>query len=205
MAGKQVAMLLAIVVIGAISGISSAADHIVGGNTGWTIPSSPSLYSDWAKRQTFKVGDVLVFNFPANQHTVAPVTKANYDSCNTRNTISPAQTNPPANVTLTAGTHYYICTIGTHCTSGQKLAVTVGGSSDSPASAPAPAGGAAAGPSGAATPSGAAGSPAGGAAADTPAGAAEGPSGSSPAGSFATSTGVSLLSLVSVGVAALMF
>ncbi|MYY57405.1 hypothetical protein FYL21_10235, partial [Lactobacillus salivarius] len=224
MAGKQVSsLLLAIVVIAGISGFCSAATHVVGDRTGWTIPSSPSFYSDWASRQTFAVGDVLVFNFPANQHTVAAVTKANYDSCGTTNTIGAVMSNPPANVTLTAGTHYYVCTIGTHCAGGQKLAVTVGGPSGhyyvctigthcaggqklavtvggpsgSPASAPTPTGGANT-PTGSTTPAGEP-TAAGGGAADSPgaAGTTDGPSGSTPPGNFATSTSVGLLSLVS--------
>ncbi|GMH04538.1 hypothetical protein Nepgr_006378 [Nepenthes gracilis] len=98
--------------------------HTVGGTTGWTVPSSSSFYSSWASSQTFKVGDFLEFDFSTGVHTVAKVTQAAYDACNTGTTIS-VTTTGPANVTIdSAGTHYYICTVGQHCSLGQKLAVT---------------------------------------------------------------------------------
>ena len=60
MAGKNEALLLlATLVIATIFGISSAATYTVGDKTGWTIPSSPNFYAQWAAKQTFKVGDVL--------------------------------------------------------------------------------------------------------------------------------------------------
>lgn len=60
MAGKQVCLLMAIVVIAGISSICSAQRaHIVGGTTGWTIPPSTTFYTTWASRETFQVGDVL--------------------------------------------------------------------------------------------------------------------------------------------------
>ena len=209
MAGKQVCLLMAIVVIAGISSICSAQRaHIVGGTTGWTIPPSTTFYTTWASRETFQVGDVLVFNFPTNQHTVAEVNQANLNSCNTANTIGAVHTTGPTNITLTAGTHHYICTIGTHCTGGQRLTVVATGpSAATPAAEPTPAGGAATPATGPATPGGGADSPAGGStvpAASTPSGSADVPAGSPPAGS-AASTGVSVLSLVSVAAAALMF
>lgn len=199
-------------------GVCSGATHTVGGTTGWTIPpsSSSTFYSDWASKQQLQAGDVLVFNFTAG-HTVAPVSKASYDSCNTKNLLSAATTASPFRFNLTAGTHYYICTIPTHCTFGQKLAVTVTGPSPSPIPAPQPT--TATPPPPPATtssppptpstpatplsPTTGAPPPAGGPAApSTPEGGA-----SPPAGSFAapTAAGVSLLSLVSIAVAALLF
>ncbi|XP_021760777.1 umecyanin-like [Chenopodium quinoa] len=210
MAGYKSSLLLALVMIAGISELCSAATHTVGGRTGWTIPSSPSIYTTWANGETFAVGDVLVFNFVTGAHTVAEVNKANYDGCSTSRTLGAVHSTGPANITLTtAGTHYFLCTIPTHCTNGQKLAVTVTGPTGSPASSPAPAGGAAAPSGGAATPA------EGPATRTTPSGsptsptagspAADGPGSSSPPGNFAASTGVSMLSLLSVGVAALMF
>ncbi|XP_021741754.1 cucumber peeling cupredoxin-like [Chenopodium quinoa] len=207
MAGYKSSLLLALVMIAGISELCSAATHIVGGTTGWTIPSSPSTYSTWANGETFAVGDVLVFNFTTGAHTVAEVSKANYDVCSTNRTIGAVRSTGPASITLTAaGTHYFLCTIPNHCSTGQKLAVTVTGPTGSPASSPAPAGGASAPSGGAATPAEGPTTPSGTPtvpAAGSP--AADGPGSSSPPGNFAASTSVSMLSLVSVGVAALMF
>lgn len=88
----------------------------------------------------------VVFNFTTSQHTVAKVSKADYDSCNPNNPIS-IQTNGPATVTLNeTGAQYYICTVSTHCSFGQKLAINVSAAtssapppSTSPAATPTPA------------------------------------------------------------------
>nr|GMC77696.1 cucumber peeling cupredoxin-like [Ipomoea batatas] len=103
--------------------------HVVGDNIGWTIPSNgAAAYSNWASGKTFNVGDILVFNFATNNHDVLRVPKASFDGCTSTNAIGNAIMNGPANVTLdSAGEHYYICTFGTHCQAGQKLAITVTG------------------------------------------------------------------------------
>ncbi|PSS17851.1 Umecyanin like [Actinidia chinensis var. chinensis] len=56
------------------------------------------------------------YKYPKHPSTLARTT-----------TKSETQSPPdPANVTLTsAGDHYYICTFGSHCQAGQKLAITV--------------------------------------------------------------------------------
>ena len=68
---------------------------------------------------------VVEFEFTTGAHDVAKVTKAAFDACNSTNPIS-HKTTGPANFTLdTSGEHYFICTVGTHCSLGQKLAVNV--------------------------------------------------------------------------------
>lgn len=117
---------------------SSAAQttHVVGDGLGWTIPpGGPVAYSTWASRQSFAVGDILVFNFNAGAHDVAEVTKAAYDACNTTSPIS-MSTAAPTNITLgSAGEHYFMCTFAGHCNVGQKLAINV---SAAGATSPAP-------------------------------------------------------------------
>lgn len=86
MAGKQTVLLLALVVIAAISGISSAATHIVGGRAGWTVPTNPNMYSSWANGETFAVGDVLGNLLPLlvlpSFHNVCMLRKsANSEAC----------------------------------------------------------------------------------------------------------------------------
>ncbi|CAH1426500.1 unnamed protein product [Lactuca virosa] len=114
--------------------------HVVGDALGWNIPpNGPSAYTTWASGQTFSVGDVLLFNFTTGFHNVAEVSQAAYAPCTTANPISIATTGP-ARVTLNApGTHYYICTVGTHCQIGQKLTINVSAASTTPAPTPAPA------------------------------------------------------------------
>ncbi|KAI3790286.1 hypothetical protein L2E82_03222 [Cichorium intybus] len=121
-------------------GTAAQTTHVVGDALGWTIPpAGPSAYTTWASAQTFSVGDVLLFNFTSGFHNVAEVSQAAYGPCTTSNPIS-IVTNGPARVTLNApGTHYFICTVGTHCQIGQKLTINVSAGSATPAPAPAPA------------------------------------------------------------------
>ncbi|KAH9609035.1 hypothetical protein KSS87_007649 [Heliosperma pusillum] len=132
-------LLLVTLVLSCVIGICSAKSYVVGGNSGWTIPTNPSLYSDWASNQKLQVGDVLVFTFPAQVHTVTEVSKSNYDACTSAATLGPVMTTAPANITLTRpGTHYFICTITGHCSANQKLTVTVAASTPAPLVSPTP-------------------------------------------------------------------
>ncbi|CAH1452549.1 unnamed protein product [Lactuca virosa] len=121
-------------------GTAAQTTHVVGNALGWNIPpNGPSAYTTWASTQTFRVGDVLLFNFITGFHNVAEVPKAAYGPCTTSNTISIATTGP-ARVTLNApGTHYYICTVGTHCQNGQKLTINVSAISTTPSPTATPA------------------------------------------------------------------
>ncbi|KAL5697992.1 hypothetical protein ACHQM5_029083 [Ranunculus cassubicifolius] len=109
--------------------------HTVLDNMGWTIPSTQggaSAYTTWAASKNFTVGDTLT----------------EFDSCTATNTIGPIVTTGPVNITLDiAGEHYYICTFSAHCTSGQKLAISVSGSMGS-ATGSSPSGGGRGGSSG---------------------------------------------------------
>ncbi|KAI3714832.1 hypothetical protein L6452_21792 [Arctium lappa] len=142
MAGKIKVNLMVVMAIMLASiqfhGTVAQTTHVVGDAFGWNIPTAgASYYATWASRQTFTVGDVLLFNFTTGPHTVAEVAQAAYGPCTTANPISVATTGP-ARITLNAaGNHYYICTIGTHCQLGQKLSINVvSGASATPAPAP---------------------------------------------------------------------
>ncbi|XP_074273997.1 early nodulin-like protein 8 [Silene latifolia] len=131
--------MLLLLVLSCVIGICSAKSYVVGGSTGWTIPTTPSFYSNWASNQKLLVGDILVFTFPAQAHTVAEVSKSNYDACTSAATLGPVMTTAPANITLTKpGTHYFICTITGHCGANQKLTVTVAASTPAPVATPTP-------------------------------------------------------------------
>ncbi|KAK9060715.1 hypothetical protein SSX86_021421 [Deinandra increscens subsp. villosa] len=136
MAGmKSVMMMSMVMMMMMVASTMAQTRHVVGGDAlGWTIPSGGAPeYATWASQQTFNVGDSLVFNFTTGNHNVAEVSQAAFGPCTTANTLSIA-TNGPATVPLTAaGAHYYICTVGTHCQIGQKLAINVTGASTTPA------------------------------------------------------------------------
>uniref|UniRef100_A0A803Q9Q4 Phytocyanin domain-containing protein n=1 Tax=Cannabis sativa TaxID=3483 RepID=A0A803Q9Q4_CANSA len=101
---------------------TAAVTHTVGDTTGWTIPSSPEFYTDtWEDNKTFRIGDKLAFNW-SGVHNVAQVsTEADYDNCNTAAARVLSSTSPFEFTLNTTGDHYFLCTVGTHCRSGQKL------------------------------------------------------------------------------------
>ncbi|KAM7511518.1 hypothetical protein LguiB_010393 [Lonicera macranthoides] len=137
----NMALFMALMAIAAFQMQSSEAQttHIVGGSLGWTVPpAGPIAYITWAATQNFTVGDVLVFNYPTNVHDVGEVTQSAFDGCNGTNPIS-LSTAGPTNITLSsAGTHHFICTVGTHCNLGQKLAINVSAAASTPPPAAAP-------------------------------------------------------------------
>ncbi|KAI6679340.1 hypothetical protein NL676_033221 [Syzygium grande] len=124
-------MLVLMVFLGAsIRCCSAQTTHVVGDSLGWVVPPGGAIaYSTWAANKTFIVGDTLVFNFTTQEHDVAKVTKAAFDSCDPTSPIS-LQTDGPASIALNqSGEHFFICTIGQHCNRGQKLAINVTSSS----------------------------------------------------------------------------
>ncbi|KAG6413808.1 hypothetical protein SASPL_126523 [Salvia splendens] len=131
------AFLLAVLVAAAASdlvGKASAATYVVGDNQGWRVPTNPNDYSTWASR--YKI--FAVFNFTTGQHDVAEVRKEAFDGCSSTNPIV-LTTVGPWNVTLNSTReHYYICTFGSHCSLGQKLAINVSAASSAPTPSPAP-------------------------------------------------------------------
>ncbi|WMV21878.1 hypothetical protein MTR67_015263 [Solanum verrucosum] len=94
---------------------------------GWTVPSNGAVaYTNWAAGKTFRVGDILVFNFATDRHDMQQVEETSFDGCNSQNAIGAAIMTGPTNITLNStDDHYFICTIGTHCQGGQKLEISV--------------------------------------------------------------------------------
>ncbi|XP_047307753.1 cucumber peeling cupredoxin-like [Impatiens glandulifera] len=137
MAGKFLIVALAVVALVVQS--ATGATYTVRDNLGWGVPGGGATdYATWASTITFRVGDILVFNFGTGSHDVASVTKVNFDLCNTNGPIT-LQTVGPANVTLNAtGEFNFICTFGRHCLNGQKLSINVTTASTTPPATPSP-------------------------------------------------------------------
>ncbi|KAM7254150.1 hypothetical protein ACFE04_031832 [Oxalis oulophora] len=118
--------------------------HVVGDDLGWTLPpGGANVYTNWAARKQFEVGDILTFNFDTDNHDVQQVKQPSFESCITLDTIGDDITTGPSNITLiTTGPHYYICTVGSHCLAGQKVLINVrspmSGDATSPSTAPIP-------------------------------------------------------------------
>ncbi|KAH6825399.1 hypothetical protein C2S53_000971 [Perilla frutescens var. hirtella] len=126
-------VFISLVVAAMLHGSSAQTTHVVGDELGWLVPpGGDDAYRTWAASKTFTVGDVLVFNFTANAHDVAEVSKEAFDSCNETNPIS-LSTTSPTNITLSsAGEHHFICTITGHCNNGQRLAINVSATAPAP-------------------------------------------------------------------------
>lgn len=80
-----------------------------------------------------------VFTY-GSPHTVDELSEADYKACSFG---SPVSSDDRGNTTVTfdkAGTRYFACATGSHCSQGQKVAITVVGS-NSTAGAPPPQGG----------------------------------------------------------------
>ncbi|KAI4377286.1 hypothetical protein MLD38_014944 [Melastoma candidum] len=120
--------------------------EVGGEETSWKLPSSSSVYSQWAQRNRFLVGDVLVWKYDGKSDSVLEVTKQDYDECNT---WRPIATYEDGNTKMTlkhSGAFYFISGAEGHCQKGQKVEVIVlsqhhgaTGPAVSPAIEPAPA------------------------------------------------------------------
>ncbi|XVE98351.1 hypothetical protein REPUB_Repub03eG0098900 [Reevesia pubescens] len=123
-----------------LQGSWAQTPYVVGDALGWVIPpgSASAVYTTWAANKTFRVGDILVFNFLNGSHDVASVTRENYDACNASSPLL-LLSNSPANVTLNqTGPHYFLCAFPGHCGAGQKLAINVSAAASSPSPSPQP-------------------------------------------------------------------
>nr|XP_008389837.2 mavicyanin-like [Malus domestica] len=102
---------------------TEAAEYVVGDDLGWTVPpGGAASYASWAAKYSFVVDDILYFNFTEGEHTVALVTKENYEICNTTDPLFKLD-GPSALQFLASDTFYFTCTFAGHCAGGQKVAV----------------------------------------------------------------------------------
>ncbi|PKA58904.1 Blue copper protein [Apostasia shenzhenica] len=112
-----------------------ATDYTVGDSQGW---STNVDYGSWASGKPFKAGDTLEFQY-SSLHSVAEVTKSDYDSCSTGGALK-TYSDQNTKIALTAaGDRYFICGTPGHCSGGMKLAVTVAASGSSPSTPSTPA------------------------------------------------------------------
>ncbi|XP_041004836.1 early nodulin-like protein 1 isoform X1 [Juglans microcarpa x Juglans regia] len=130
--------ILAFALFGALAQTTVAVTtHVVGDSTGWVVPPSddPLFYAGWAAKQTFFIGDILLFNFSTGSQDVARVSKEAFFPCNSTNPIFLEKTGP-AKITLNStGEFYFIGTFDNNCFRGQKLAINV---TTSPGPTPSP-------------------------------------------------------------------
>ncbi|KAJ6679330.1 CUPREDOXIN SUPERFAMILY PROTEIN-RELATED [Salix purpurea] len=103
-----------------------------------TVGPRPEITPPGLVIKHFTVGDSLVFNYGFS-HSVAEVSKGDYDSCSTSN-LGKTYTGGSSTITLSAaGPMYFICSTAGHCGNGMKLAITVVAASGTPSTPTTPA------------------------------------------------------------------
>ncbi|XP_061350666.1 stellacyanin-like [Gastrolobium bilobum] len=134
-------LILVVVVAALIPQNTEAAEYVVGGAAGWSIPrEGASFYSTSVANITFRINDILVFNFNTGAHNVITLSKKDFENCNVNGNIETFASGP-ARITLNrAGEYYFACGFPSHCSLGQKLNinVTAGSSSLAPQESPPP-------------------------------------------------------------------
>ncbi|KAL3693444.1 hypothetical protein R1sor_007095 [Riccia sorocarpa] len=131
MAAARSMWLLAIVLVASTMQFATAKTHLVGGVLGWTIPSTRTFYDEWAANETFAVGDKLTFVYSTG-HNVYQVSAADASNCDGTNPIAKFEGANPTVLLTEAGEIHYICEVITHCSSGMKMTITVGGNGSAP-------------------------------------------------------------------------
>ncbi|KAK3134590.1 hypothetical protein QOZ80_6AG0551090 [Eleusine coracana subsp. coracana] len=121
-----------------LCGAAGAVEHVVGdGDSGW---DSGVNYAAWARKRTFAVGDVLVFQYVSSQHNVYEVSESTYRSCDDKQkggVLAKYSSGFDKVLLGEARSYWFICEFPGHCLGGMKLAVNVSAPS-SPHAAPLP-------------------------------------------------------------------
>ncbi|WCJ30034.1 hypothetical protein M5689_011620 [Euphorbia peplus] len=117
-------LALAVILDGPVA--DGATTFTVGDSLGWTIPPNNSMdyYQSWAANHTFEIGDSLLFNWTGTHTATILSNEEEYENC-TKNGIILATSGVTVRLPQN-GTSYFVCSVGSHCEQGMKLAVKVG-------------------------------------------------------------------------------
>ncbi|WVZ87263.1 hypothetical protein U9M48_033932 [Paspalum notatum var. saurae] len=119
--------LVALAAVAAVAELAAAKTHTIQ----WSLGAN---YGDWSNSNAVNVGDTVVFTY-SSPHTVDELSQADYTACSFGSPVSTDQSGSTSVTFDKAGTRYFACAAagGSHCSQGQKVAITVGASSSSPA------------------------------------------------------------------------
>lgn len=118
------AALAVLVAMAAAAELAAAKNHTIE----WSVSGN---YGDWSTGNAVNVGDTVVFTY-SPPHTVDELSQADYDACSFDSPVSSDRSGTTAFTFDKAGTRYFACAAGSHCSQGQKVAITVGASSSPP-------------------------------------------------------------------------
>ncbi|KAI3497010.1 hypothetical protein L1887_39390 [Cichorium endivia] len=96
----------------------------VGGSGDWSLASSSS-YDQWAQQSRFQTGDILLFNYQANEDSVVQVSEADYNNCSTASPIAKYSDGHTAITLSQSGPHYFISGVVDNCKKNEKLMIVV--------------------------------------------------------------------------------
>ncbi|GLT76821.1 hypothetical protein SLA2020_484580 [Shorea laevis] len=96
----------------------------VGDSAGWTTIGNVD-YKQWAATKTFKVGDIIRFEYSPQFHNVMRATHAMYRACNASAPLATFTTGNDSIIITTKGHHFFFCGVPGHCQAGQKVDINV--------------------------------------------------------------------------------
>eukprot|EP00253_Pinus_taeda_P008676 PITA_08676 len=104
----------------------AAYQFSVGGGNGWVPPSgTQESYNQWAGRNRFQVGDLLVFKYNPNEDSVLQVNSQDYEACKTTNPVAHFKDGNTVFKFPKHGPFYFISGNATNCQKGEKLVIVV--------------------------------------------------------------------------------
>ncbi|KAJ8626392.1 hypothetical protein MRB53_019699 [Persea americana] len=113
----------------------------VGDLDAWGIPTSVNshVYTNWAQKHHFQIGDSLLFLYPPSQDSVIQVTEQAFNNCNISEPIRYLQDGNSVFNLTSPQKYYFTSGVPGHCEKSQKLGISLisgDGSSFSPSYAP---------------------------------------------------------------------
>ncbi|CAN6181354.1 unnamed protein product [Urochloa humidicola] len=136
MASSRLLAVLLLAVACLASPASAATEWMVGDEGGWRARFNQT---GWADGKTFRVGDVLMFMYPKENHTMVEVGGEDFAACNLQgNQIRAWYSGHDVVVLDRPGKRWFFCSVPGHCANGMKLVINVEDGASVPAPAPAP-------------------------------------------------------------------
>ncbi|KAJ8622104.1 hypothetical protein MRB53_030633 [Persea americana] len=104
---------------------AGATQFKVGGSSGWSVPTDPTAYNQWAQKHRFRIGDSLLFVYPPGKDSVLHVKKDDYYNCNTKSFLEYYNDGNTPFIFNQSGPHYFISGNEENCLKNESMVVIV--------------------------------------------------------------------------------
>ncbi|KAM3338090.1 basic blue protein [Capsicum galapagoense] len=121
MAGCATNLMYLFLILG-LAAPTLATEYMVGGSVGWSLDANLQL---WLNGKTFKVGDVLIFNYDPKLCNLVQVDITGYSTCLPTNILYIDDSGKTTITLSKAGVFYYISSLSNTCLDGLKITITV--------------------------------------------------------------------------------